>query len=108
MEITEVHNHTFVSHYVPAGRDATVSYGYTDFKFKNPLRHPVYIKNITNNGVITSKIYGCSQDRERLYITTKAKYDKDKLIVDTHRIYLDEEGNTIRDELVNKSTYTRK
>ncbi|MBP3931383.1 MAG: VanW family protein, partial [Peptostreptococcaceae bacterium] len=90
------------------GRDATVSYGYTDFKFKNPLAHPVYIKNITNNGIITSKIYGCSQDRERLYITTKAKYNKDKLIVDTHRVYLDEEGNTIRDELVNKSTYTRK
>lgn len=108
MDITEVHNHTFVSHYAPAGRDAAVSYGYTDFKFKNPLKHPVYIKNIVNKGVVTSKIYGCSQDRERLYITTKSKYDKDKISVDTYRVYLDEEGNTIRNELVNKCKYKHK
>lgn len=107
MEITEVHNHSFVSHYVPAGRDATVSYGYIDFKFKNPLRHPIYIKNIVNKGIITSKIYGCSQDRERLYIETKSKYDKDKILVDTYRVYLDEEGNIIRNELVNKCKYNK-
>lgn len=108
MDITEVHNHTFISRYAPAGRDAAVSYGYTDFKFKNPLKHPVYIKNIVKNGVITSKIYGCSEDRERLYINTKSKYDKDKILVDTYRIYLDEEGNIIRNELVNKCKYNHK
>lgn len=108
MDITEVHNHTFVSHYAPAGRDAAVSYGYTDFKFKNPLRHPIYVKNIVNKGVITSKIYGCSDDRERLYISTKSKYEKDKISVDTYRVFLDEEGNVIRNELVNKCKYKHK
>lgn len=108
MDITEVHNHTFISRYAPAGRDAAVSYGYTDFKFLNPLKHPVYIKNIVNNGVITSKIYGCNEDREKLYIITKNKYEKDKIEVDTYRIYLDEEGNKIREELINKNIYNKK
>ena len=66
MEIVEVHNHTYPSRYAPRGKDAAVSYGYTDLKFKNPFSHPIYIKNIVNYGAITSKIYGCSQDREKL------------------------------------------
>lgn len=108
MDITEVHNHTFASRYAPIGRDAAVSYGYTDFKFQNPLKHPIYIKNIVNNGVITSKIYGCDEDREKIYITTKTIYEKDKIKVDTLRIYLDEEGNKIREEIVNKNVYKKK
>ena len=35
LEIQEVHNHTYPSHYVSKGRDAAVSYGYIDLKFKN-------------------------------------------------------------------------
>jgi len=108
MEIKEVHNHTFSSHYAPRGRDAAVSYGYIDFKFRNPYSHPIYIKNIAHNGAITSKIYGCSQDRERMYIRTEEKYNKDKIDVKTYRIYLDEENNKIREELIAKSKYKTK
>ncbi|MDU2687374.1 MAG: VanW family protein [Paeniclostridium sordellii] len=108
MDIQEVHNHTFISRYAPAGRDAAVSYGYTDFKFINPFKHPIYIKNIVNNGVITSKIYGCNEDREKLYIVTKNNYEGDKIKVDTYRIYLDEEGNKIREELISKNVYRKK
>ena len=35
LEVTERRNHTLPVDYVPMGRDATVSYGTTDFKFKN-------------------------------------------------------------------------
>ena len=105
MEIEEVHNHTFSSHYAPRGKDAAVSYGYTDFKFRNPYSHPIYIKNIVNNGAITSKIYGCSQDREKLYIKTEEKHVKDKINVKTYRIYLGEENNKIREELISNSEY---
>lgn len=108
MNISEVHNHTFVSRYAPAGRDAAVSYGYTDFKFENPLMHPVYIKNTVNNGVMTSRIYGCNKDREKIYIITKSNYEQEKIKVDTYRAYLDEEGNIIRKELINKNTYKKK
>lgn len=105
MEIEEVHNHTFPSRYVPKGRDAAVSYGYTDFKFKNPYSHPIYVKNIVNNGAITSKIYGSNQDRERIYIRCEEKYENEKIMVKTYRIYLDEENNKIREELVSTNKY---
>lgn len=107
MEIEEVHNHTFPSRYAPRGKDAAVSYGYTDLKFKNPFSHPIYIKNIVNHGAITSKIYGCSQDREKLYIKTEERHEKDKIKVKTYRIYLDEENNKIREELISESKYKK-
>ena len=105
LEIQEVHNHTYPSHYVPKGRDAAVSYGYIDFKFKNNFAHPIYIKNIVSNGAITSKIYGCNQDREKLYIRTQEVRNKDKIIVKTYRVFLGEENNKIREELVSESKY---
>ena len=108
MRIEEVHNHTMPSRYVPRGRDAAVSYGYTDFKFKNPYSHPIYIKNIVSNGAITSKIYGCSQDREKLYIKTEEKIEKTNITVKTYRVYLDEENNKIREELIATSKYKLK
>ena len=105
LSIEEVHNHSLPSRYAPRGRDATVSYGYTDLKFSNPFTHPVYIKNIVGNGAITSKIYGCKMDKERIIIKIEEEYKKEKIIVQTYRLYLDEENNAIRKELVNTSKY---
>ena len=105
LTIDEVHNHSLPSRYAPRGRDATVSYGYTDLKFTNPYTHPVYIKNIVANGAITSKIYGCNLDRERIVIRMEEEYLKDKITVKTYRLYLDEENNVMRRELVNTSIY---
>lgn len=105
MEIKEVHNHTFTSHYAQRGKDAAVSYGYTDFKFKNPYLHPIYIKNILSNGLITSKIYGCSQDRQKIYIRTEEKHSENKIDVNTYRIYLNEENKKIAEELISQSKY---
>ena len=105
LTIDEVHNHSLPSRYAPRGRDATVSYGYTDLKFSNPFTHPVYIKNIVGNGAITSKIYGCDLDRERISIKLVEKYTKNKITVQTYRLYLDEENNIMRKELVSTSVY---
>lgn len=105
LDIIEVHNHTFPSHYVGKGRDAAVSYGYIDLKFKNNFAHPIYIKNIISNGAITSKIYGCNQDREKLYIRTQESRDKDNIIVKTYRVFLGEENNKIREELISENKY---
>lgn len=105
LDIVEVHNHTYPSHYVSKGRDAAVSYGYIDLKFKNNFAHPIYIKNIVSNGAITSKIYGHNQDREKLYIKTQESRDKDNIIVKTYRVFLGEENNKIREELVSENKY---
>jgi len=105
LTIDEVHNHSLPSRYVQRGRDATVSYGYTDLKFSNPYTHPVYIKNIVGNGAITSKIYGCNSDRERISIKIVEEYTKNKITVQTYRLFLDEENNIMKKELVNASVY---
>lgn len=105
MEIVEVHNHTYPSRYAPKGKDAAVSYGYIDFKFKNPYSHPVYIKNIIKNGAITTKIYGCDKDKKKLYIRTDEKHEEEKIYVNTYRVYLDNNNQKEREELVAKSIY---
>lgn len=43
LPVTERHGHSHSIGYVPAGRDATVSYGTKDFKFVNPYTYPLYI-----------------------------------------------------------------
>ena len=103
--IEEVHNHTIQSRYVPRGRDASVSYGYTDLKLKNTFAHPIYIYNIVGNGSITSRIYGCKDDKQKLYMKTEEKHEKDSILVKTYRIYLDEENNKIIEELIATSKY---
>lgn len=64
LEITERRNHQFVTSYLPAGRDATVVYGMTDFKFKNTRKYPVKIKASISGGVASIGIYGIKEENE--------------------------------------------
>ena len=68
MEIVSRRNHQFVTSYVGAGRDATVVYGSTDFKFKNTRKYPVRIVASAKSGIATVSIYGIKEpDREYTY-----------------------------------------
>lgn len=51
-------NHSMVVGYAQPGLDATVSYGYLDYKFKNTYDFPIYIQGSTVGKVITYNIYG--------------------------------------------------
>ena len=64
LEITERRNHQFVTSYVEAGRDATVVYGSTDFKFKNTRKYPIRIVATAKNGILTMTIYGIKEENE--------------------------------------------
>ncbi len=64
LEIVERRNHQFVTSYVPEGRDATVAYGVTDFKFKNTRKYAIKIKANATNGVATVEIYGIKEETE--------------------------------------------
>lgn len=64
MEATERRNHQFVTSYTPPGRDATVVYGQTDFKFKNTRTYAIKIKASVSNGVATVSIYGIKEENE--------------------------------------------
>lgn len=68
LEITERHNHYFLTSYVPAGRDATVSWGSVDFKFKNNRKYPIKIVSKARDGVVEVSIYGIKQDDDKTVI----------------------------------------
>lgn len=62
LQVDERYNHSFLSGYVPAGLDATVSYGSKDFKFTNNRKFPIKLVCTAKNGVISATIYGVKQD----------------------------------------------
>ena len=68
LEITERHNHYFLTSYVPAGRDATVSWGSVDFKFKNNRKYPIKIVSKARDGVVEVSIYGIKQDDDKTVV----------------------------------------
>ena len=86
LEIVDRTNHQFLTSYVPEGRDATVTWGGIDFKFKNTRKYPIKIIAKAKNGVCEMSIYGIEEKKEykveiqsvvKTYIpyTTKYEYD---------------------------------
>ena len=72
LEIVERYNHSYAVSYVPAGRDATVSYGGKDFKFKNTRSYPIKIEASGKNGVISVSLKGIKETKEyNIEITSK-------------------------------------
>jgi len=84
LEITARRNHTLPVSYVPLGRDATVSYGATDFKFKNNTNYPVEIRAIAENGKNTIVIVGTDEhpEREIKIVTSQTGTSSPKVIIE--------------------------
>ena len=57
LRVTVRYSHSKEVTYVPAGRDATVSWGGPDFRFMNSLEKPIMIKTYVGEGFITVSIY---------------------------------------------------
>jgi hypothetical protein len=55
--VVERHPHSLPVPYVPLGKDATVNYGTTDFKFKNDKERATSIRAIVENNKLTVGIY---------------------------------------------------
>jgi len=55
---TERTNHSMAVGYATPGLDATVVYGYLDYKFKNTYDFPIYIQGVTGGKVVTYNVYG--------------------------------------------------
>ena len=73
--IEERHNHSYTTTYSEPGRDATVSYGVLDFKFKNTRKYPVKLEAYIKSGVATVNVYGIKEDPEyniKIIATTTA------------------------------------
>ncbi|WP_265445587.1 VanW family protein [Acetivibrio straminisolvens] len=57
LEITERHSHSKKVPYVRQGKDAMVSYGSSDFKFRNNRQNPVVIKTEISDEKVTVRLY---------------------------------------------------
>ena len=64
LDIVERYNHSYSVSYVPASRDATVSYGGKDFKFKNSRTYPIKLVASAKNGVISISFKGIKEEKE--------------------------------------------
>ncbi|OPZ91714.1 MAG: Vancomycin B-type resistance protein VanW [Firmicutes bacterium ADurb.Bin419] len=63
LETVSRRNHMFTVGYVPYGQDAAVSYGSTDFKFKNNTSMPIKIlSNVTSNNRVEFSIIGTNEN----------------------------------------------
>ena len=70
LEIVQRYNHSYVVSYVPAGRDATVSYGGKDFQFKNSRNFPIKIVASAKNGVVSVSVMGIKEEKEYEVVLT--------------------------------------
>jgi len=71
LEIVKRTNHSMPVTYVAVGRDATVSYDYIDFAFKNNKSYPIRIDCFADNGNITCSVMGINEDNKVVEITTE-------------------------------------
>lgn len=89
LEIVDRSNHQFQTSYVPVSRDATVSWGALDFKFKNTRKYPIKIVASAKNGIAKVSFYGIKEETEYevliqsqtlSYIPSTVKYIEDKTL----------------------------
>lgn len=102
----------FVPSYADPGKDATVVWGATDFRFENRRNYPIKIEATVNDGIAKIKIYGLKTDEEydryNLSIgTKKVKSTDTTLVVESYRLYKDENGNVVRQDKLYTDTYKK-
>ena len=64
LDIEKRSNHKFLVSYAEPGRDATVSWGITDFCFSNSRNYPIRINCNAVNGLLRVDIYGLKEEEE--------------------------------------------
>lgn len=99
---TERTPHFFPSSYVSAGRDATVAEDYIDFKFRNDLNHPVYIKSYASGSELTICILGTRADLNGNTIAIET--GGDSMNPSVYRVYYNN-GAVVKDEYLHTDKY---
>lgn len=130
--ISERHCHPYVSSYVGAGFDATVSWGGPDYRFVNNTDYPIKIKASYADSVVTCSIYGTITEEFTVELTSetvgteayKTVYEDDDTMevgeeevsvsgitgrsIQTYRKVYDGAGNLISSEAESLSKYSRR
>lgn len=108
LEIVQRRNHSLGVTYVPAGHDAMVSIGSSDFKFKNNRDYPVKVVAYTGAGNVTCQIYGLKKEQEyEVKLETRTlENTEEKLKVETYKVlYLN--GNVVSRTWLSTDTYKK-
>ena len=102
----------FVPSYADAGKDATVVWGSTDFKFENRRDYPIKIDTYVSGGTARVRIYGLKTNEDYdiydLSIGTKTiKSTNSTLVVESYRYYKDGNGNVVKKDKLYTDTYKK-
>ena len=105
LRITERHNHYFLVNYLPRGLDATVSWGWPEFKFKNSRNYPIKIEAWVSGGYLTVRLLGTDEDGSYVVMTSDTWEDAQKYYARTYRNVYDKDGNLISSNVEALSDY---
>lgn len=106
LKIVQRASHSMPVHYVPAGRDATVSYGGTDFRFENNSNGPVYVAARARRGRLTLGLYGTEpQGWTNVRVVSGGRYSlrSGGYGVTTYRVVTASDGTERRENLGSSS-----
>ncbi|MBQ8974170.1 MAG: VanW family protein [Oscillospiraceae bacterium] len=100
MEIVERYEHMFAVGYLPMGMDATVSWGYLDFKFANSSTYPIKIEAYVSGGDLTVRFYGTKTSTDTMEL--------DYVVTDTidYEVIEKEDPSVTSDSIIDTSGHT--
>lgn len=128
LEVIERRNHSLVLNYIEPGTDATVSYGYLDFRFRNNTRDPVVIGAWVFDNSVEVALFGRVQPGKNVEIKTEVlqkvdppveyledptlpagqkvveRWGAPDLLVETFKI-VTQDGEVVREQLVSRDRY---
>ncbi len=107
LRITTRYCHQFVVGYLPRGMDATVSWGFPEFKFVNSRAYPIKIEAYVSGGYLTIRILGTDVDGSYVEITNDTWEDAAHYYAQTYRHVYDKNGNLISSTKEAYSSYDK-
>lgn len=106
MDIVTRSPHAWPSSYVPIGQDAMVSYGSSDFKFKNTSDYPVFIKAGMSGATLSVQIYGYHPTSwDTIDVVTEG--NSDSTYATGNKIFY-KNGSVVKEEAIAPSSYDKK
>lgn len=105
LEITERYCHYFGVSYLPAGLDATVSWGGPDFKFKNDRDYPIKIEAYVDSGVVAVKLWGTDKDGSYVEMQVDSWNMTNGYGTQSYRLIYDKNGTLIEKRKESVSQY---